>query len=295
MSLQNNIIEEGGHAIQNVDRIPRELIPLTLERVKNEIIFKAFPTLSHDAVFVTGSTGKKPDSGDIDVCVDIRSLNGSALTNLMLLNQFCGKNLDIPGYINTFTLDQLHIRFPQGDTDKYVQVDIMLTKNPDFVKFFACGDVEHTKYKLAHRNVLFDAILFAISSVVEQEDENGLPLTWGTLKMASSGIFKIWCSLLDEAGKRLTWDGKEIYHGGYVRIIQRNLYMNSPELAIDLMFGPKVTKEQLGNFEQVFNLILSPEFKFHKMHKKILWWAYVLLNGNEKLDMPEELLHYVEI
>jgi hypothetical protein len=71
--------------------------------------------------------------------------------------------------INSVTNDMIHFGFPQyneknEETDKIVQVDILLTPFPEFCKFYMYSPTEiQSKYKGAHRNELLRAITYVTS------------------------------------------------------------------------------------------------------------------------------------
>ena len=246
--MKNSLILEGGNAVQGVDRIPSGFINDTVEKFTEEAILTAFPELSKEDVFLTGSTGKKPDSGDIDICIDVRKLKKSVFECLLLFNEYCVKNLSLESYINTFVMNIVHIKYPQiGSDGKFVQIDAMLTKNPEFVKFSSCGDVSSTKYKLAHRNILFNAIMFGILSNVVVYDDAGKPLKWTALNIESTGIFNEQLTLIDKNGDLLMYEGKP-YEFSAAEKIRRTPYITEVDKAMKLMFGNKIKSEDGNNF-----------------------------------------------
>lgn len=288
-----NVILEGGNAVQGVDRIPSGFIQPTVEQFSRDVICGVFPEISSDKIFLTGSTGQKPDSGDIDICVDISGINGTVIENLLKANEYCVKNLQLQSYLNTFVFNMIHIKYPQvGSNGKFVQVDLMFTKNPDFVKFYSCGDVKNTKYKLAHRNILLDGILYAISNIIEKSDEDGNPLVWLSLAMESNGIFKEKFSLLDFDGSRLMWENDPVLFG-MARRVRKEPYMSSPKDFMHLAFGNSVDSSDIDNFEKCFSVITSDDFKFRSFTDEIMKYAILCLKDNEKLDMPEELNRWI--
>ena len=56
---------EGGNAIANVERIPRNFIQPTFQQIKEQIISPIFGR--DNDIFLLGSTGKKETSGDMDI------------------------------------------------------------------------------------------------------------------------------------------------------------------------------------------------------------------------------------
>lgn len=77
----------------------------------------------------------------------------------------------------------IHFGFPQytpnnEETDKFVQVDILITKFPEFCKFYMYSPTEiESKYKGAHRNDLLRAICY-VESFKELKSINGELVQW---------------------------------------------------------------------------------------------------------------------
>ena len=285
------LIKEGGNALQSVSRILRENVLPTVEKFKKETIFKAFPDLRDEDIFLLGSTGQKEDSGDIDICVDARELGGSILENLLAFNEHCVKNCGLESYVNTFSYDMVHVKFPQVGADgKFVQVDFMMTKNPDFVKFTMTGDVQGTKYKLAHRNILFNSILYVVSSRTLKLSPDGEPLVWKTLYLDKDQISAKTLTLLDGNGERLMYEGEPLEES-YAKTEESKTYIDDPRKAVDFMVGKKFALADVDTFEKVLSIVKeSQDFNFVVFRDKILAKAKSTLENNSKLDMPEELL-----
>ena len=77
----------------------------------------------------------------------------------------------------------IHFSFPQYNPqneqlDKNVQIDILLTKNPEFCKFYMYSPTElESKYKGAHRNELLRAICYTLTYKPLYEENNEV-LKW---------------------------------------------------------------------------------------------------------------------
>ena len=285
------LIKEGGNALQDVSKILKENVLPTVEKFKEEVIFKVFSDLKNEDVFLLGSTGQKEESGDLDICLDARNIKGTILENLLAFNEFCVKNCGLESYINTFTYDMVHVKFPQeGASGKFVQVDFMMTKNPDFVKFTMTGDVQETVYKLAHRNVLLNAILFTVTSRVMKEDENGDLLEWKQLYLDKDMVSNKHFTLLDENGKRLEYEGSPLTED-YAKTKSSVKYIDDPRKAVDFILGKKFSLTDAGSFEKVYKIVTeSQDFNFRIFKEKILAHAKHMFEISSKLDIPKELL-----
>ena len=158
-SVLKTLIKEGGNAVPDVDRIEKKYIKRTINDFKKKILVPYFGReLSDDELFTLGSTGKKPDSGDIDLALDEKVINGTVLYNLIKLNEICASK-NIVSCINTISYNMIHIAYPQAGSDKKVQIDLLITKYPEFTKFFMFSPTpQESKYKGAHRNEVLHAI-----------------------------------------------------------------------------------------------------------------------------------------
>jgi len=114
-SLENYV--EGGHAVSG-DRIKREYILPTLEKF-DPFLQRLIPGVEYRPI---GSTGKKPDNGDIDLGVQ-SDLDLKTITAAFEKEGFkCAPSVGF---------NQVSVLFPQFDeagneTDKHVQIDLML-------------------------------------------------------------------------------------------------------------------------------------------------------------------------
>ena len=160
----DKIILEGGNAIANVSRIKKEFINRTVNSFKKDIIIPYLGKDPKDDMFLLGSTGKKKDSGDIDIGISLDAFEDkNILSNLIKLDELCAKK----GYnscINIINYNMLHVAYPQQGNSKLVQIDVLITDAPEFTKFYMFSPGENeSEYKGAHRNQLLRAILSAIS------------------------------------------------------------------------------------------------------------------------------------
>lgn len=103
-----------------------------------------------------GSTGKKPDSGDIDLAIDVNDVSKDKLAE-ELTAWIEGYGEKPQHWIRK--KGELHLRTPIGGDPKkgYVQVDFMFFPDVNWGKFYYNGS-EDSEYKGFHRNVLLSSI-----------------------------------------------------------------------------------------------------------------------------------------
>ena len=123
--------------------------------------------LSHDKdengipVKWLGSTGKKPDSGDLDLAVDANEITKAELKGI--LDAWATKNKQDPREWCRLSGEAVHFRTPiQGDPKRgYVQTDFMFMPNLEWGTFWLGGGVG-SAYKGVFRNVLMSSIAKAL-------------------------------------------------------------------------------------------------------------------------------------
>ena len=123
--------------------------------------------LSHDQdeagipVKWLGSTGKKPDSGDLDLAVDATEITKAELKGR--LDAWAAKNKQDPKDWTKLTGEAVHFKTPiQGDPKRgYVQTDFMFMPNMEWGTFWLGGGTG-SAYKGVFRNVLMSSIAKAL-------------------------------------------------------------------------------------------------------------------------------------
>jgi hypothetical protein len=123
--------------------------------------------LSHDRdeagipVKWLGSTGKKPDSGDLDLAVDANEITKAELKGQ--LDAWATKNKQDPRDWCRLTGEAVHFKTPiQGDPKRgYVQTDFMFMPNLEWGTFWLGGGTG-SAYKGVFRNVLMSSIAKAL-------------------------------------------------------------------------------------------------------------------------------------
>jgi hypothetical protein len=123
--------------------------------------------LSHDKdengipVKWLGSTGKKPDSGDLDLAVDANEITKAELKGQ--LDAWAIKNKQDPREWCRLSGEAVHFKTPiQGDPKRgYVQTDFMFMPNLEWGTFWLGGGAG-SAYKGVFRNVLMSSIAKAL-------------------------------------------------------------------------------------------------------------------------------------
>ena len=262
---------EGGAAIKSSRSIKESEVEKTIQHMR-EVLFPLIGDGEFDKDYLLiGSIGKKKSpsdtSGDIDLGIAqeflAQKFGISADQSLQFLYDKLSSELPaILGYEPDMKLmkgiNVLSIAWPiEGDTENgTVQLDLIPISNMDWAKFiFYSPDYRknESKYKSAHRNWLFQAILSALKNVTKR-DENGDIVDFDTYALRlNDGIYKN-KKTFQGATKRLkrpdTVKGQSVF------------VTRDPQELLDLMFGGGVKPDNVKTFEEVWNIVTSPNFKY---------------------------------
>jgi hypothetical protein len=262
---------EGGAAIKSSRPIKESEVEKTIQHMR-EVLFPLIGDGEFDKDYLLiGSIGKKKSpsdtSGDIDLGIAqeflAQKFGISADQSLQFLYDKLSSELPaILGYEPDMKLmkgiNVLSIAWPiEGDTENgTVQLDLIPISNMDWAKFiFYSPDYRknESKYKSAHRNWLFQAILSALKNVTKR-DENGDIVDFDTYALRlNDGIYKN-KKTFQGATKRLkrpdTVKGQSVF------------VTRDPQELLDLMFGGGVKPDNVKTFEDVWNIVTSPNFKY---------------------------------
>jgi hypothetical protein len=123
--------------------------------------------LSHDRdeagipVKWLGSTGKKPESGDLDLAVDANEITKAELKGI--LDAWATKNKQDPKDWTRLTGEAVHFKTPiQGDPKRgFVQTDFMFMPNMEWGTFWLGGGTG-SSYKGVFRNILMSSVAKAL-------------------------------------------------------------------------------------------------------------------------------------
>jgi hypothetical protein len=108
-----------------------------------------------------GSTGRKADSGDMDLAVDANEITKAELKGL--LDNWARQNKQDPTEWTKLTGEAVHFKTPiQGDPKRgYVQTDFMFMPNMEWGTFWLAGGAG-SAYKGMYRNILMSSIAKAL-------------------------------------------------------------------------------------------------------------------------------------
>lgn len=265
-------IFEGGAAIKSSRRIKESEVPRTLETIQ-EILLPLLGDGEMDKDYlVIGSIGKKnsPEdtSGDIDLGVDVSFIARAYKIPADRVLETIYNNLEqqLPdkiGFVPEMKLmkgiNVISIGWPiEGDPNKgIVQLDIIPLSDMDWARFiFYSPDYRknESKYKSAHRNWLFQAILSAMKEIISKDADGEIEDFYSYALRLSDGIFK----------------NKKTFKGATKRLKSPSTVKGATEFItrepsefLEMMFGPGVSPDQVKSFEDAWSLVTSPTF-IHK-------------------------------
>lgn len=309
-SISNDILLESGIAIKGISKIKKENILDTLDLLQNKIFSPL--GIQKDSWDILGSTGKKPESGDIDIAMDInRALKES---NSKDLNEYAAKIVkrceelgwQVNNRMNT-GFKMIHIGLPiVGQKDQIAQVDIMTSTDMDFTRFkYFAPSITESKYKGAFRSMMIDCILkYATLAAAEDasDDEkqsyiapDGRVYPYIRFQHLALSVDGLWKNVKTLKGKRgfLSNPKKDKEASKFLT--------SNPEEILNLLFGKNLFKvSDFNSFESIWNNVLfSEKFPYKDKIKDIIIGFIRYLNNNNsfqleqnKLPLPQEIIDY---
>ena len=291
---ESELIKQGGNAFPNVQRINRSDIQITINNFINEILYPTFfITPNSKEIFTTGSTGKKPDSGDIDIALNINFIKKPVKQIIQKLFTYTKLYTNVPVILNTFEQEMIQFAYPINNSDKLVQIDLLLTQYPVFTKWYTLAPTPNeSKYKSAHKNSIIRAIIKTFTyrplKTIKNKD-----VMWETEDINPFGLYKQTKTIIDEFGNPLKYkETDEDLLPEFAKTLKSTQISHSP------LF---VTKKYLGNynpnniksFETVFSIITSKNYKFKNDVEDILYYTAQFIKENKNLEFPTELEQYI--
>lgn len=309
-SISNDVLLESGIAIKGISKIKKENILATLDLLQNTIFSPL--GIQRDSWDILGSTGKKPESGDIDIAMDInRALKES---NSKDLNEYAAKIVkrceelgwQVNNRMNT-GFKMIHIGLPiVGQKDQIAQVDIMTSTDMDFTRFkYFAPSITESKYKGAFRSMMIDCILkYATLAAAEDasDDEkqsyiapDGRVYPYIRFQHLALSVDGLWKNVK-------TLKGKRVFLSNPKKDKEASKFLTSnPEEILNLLFGKNLFKvSDFNSFESIWNNVLfSEKFPYKDKIKDIIIGFIRYLNNNNsfqleqnKLPLPQEIIDY---
>jgi hypothetical protein len=165
LNLIESMLVEGGNVFKNPDgssgtiRIDQKDIKPTInfiEKITGLDFSSDIDKKTNYPIRWLGSTGKKADSGDLDLAVDATEISKQELVNR--LSDWAKKNkLNPNDYVRS--RGEIHFKTPINGNPKngFVQTDFMFFSDVNWGTFYYSG-AYNTNYKGAYRNILLSSI-----------------------------------------------------------------------------------------------------------------------------------------
>jgi len=285
--------KQGGNALKDVgvQRIKRGDIASTIAYVAK------LAGIPKKDLHKIGSTGKLPDSGDIDLAVDTNIHDPDHVHQKLIAKigderSVVNKGLKVSSYA---------IPIRGKESLGLVQVDLMYTPNIDWAKFSYHSEGSDSKYKGAVRNRLLRGVAAAIqqkgTDYFEYADDGTIKIRAGRALEPSTGLKRIFQHRTDRKdGKGLTKtmksmpidDFKELYPD--IEVKGGQIIVDDPQQVLKVLFGGGVSPNDVRSTEQLIQLIkkkfdLDTQeriFKFARERSKSLVG---------KMRLPKELMN----
>lgn len=158
--MVSDLLVEGGNVFKGPDkepltrRIKREEIPGTIAYLEKEIGVDFSMDKDEEGVPVKwlGTTGRKADSGDLDLSVNANEIDKKDFA-AKLIAIFGKDSVKLSG-------DSVHLKTPiDGDSNNgFAQTDFMFSDDPAWQQFSVRGGLPDSPYKGEHRHILLSSI-----------------------------------------------------------------------------------------------------------------------------------------
>lgn len=287
-----SVIEEGGAATADAGttRIKRADIPATIKHASE---LSGVPVKD---LHKLGSTGKTPDSGDIDLGVDVHKYDAERIHARMI-----SKLGDKGGVFNKGTKVGSYAVPIKGNPEKgLVQVDFMYTPNTEWAKFAYHSEGEGSKYKGAVRTILLMAVAAGLQEAGTDHfefdpDSGDMIIRAGRTLDLNTGLRRIFqhrprnkkgTAYLKTMKSIPIEDFKKLFPD--VPVKNGTIIIEDPDKVVKMLFGGGATANDVRTAEQVLALIKK---KFDDAKQKEIFAKAreraVRLEG--KMRLPPEL------
>lgn len=156
----SKVLTEGGNVFKGPDkqpltrRITRSEIPTTIAYLEKETGVDFSTDKDEEGVPIKwlGTTGRKADSGDLDLSVDANEINKAEFAD-KLRSIFGKDSVKLSG-------DNVHLKTPiNGDSaNGFAQTDFMFSANPKFQQGSMLGSGPDSPFRGEHRHILLSSI-----------------------------------------------------------------------------------------------------------------------------------------
>lgn len=145
-TLIRTLLVEGGNVFDGTQRIKLADIDKTIDWLED----KSGLSLKDNML---GTTGKKADSGDLDLGVDKNKIDQNSLISKLTSNGIDKADIKKSG-------TSVHVKTPIAGDPKngFVQSDFMFNDDVDFMKFSMQGGAKDSPYKGVHKHLLLASI-----------------------------------------------------------------------------------------------------------------------------------------
>lgn len=280
MTYRQFVLNEGGKAIDHADSVEQKDVPSILKMVQSE--FASAQSMKSDVtgeIFKIGSAGLKKDgetSGDIDMCWIVQGDKKDRLEKLKSAMEKLGHVTHyMPG------LEILSVGFDFGG--KTVQVDFIACSDKGWAKFiYHSPDFRRneSRYKSAHRNWLFSAILSQLVTDVEKDQDGEMAEWTGYVLRLGEGLFRV------RKTKRSKKDENEL--NKHSRNESEEFVTMDPGVFVKFLFGEEYSEKDVKTFEDCLNIIKKPDYKYAKFVPEILK-KYKEFIERVELPIPSEI------
>lgn len=281
-------------AAADVERVNRDDIPATIHYISK---ISGIPL---EDFFPLGSTGKKADSGDIDLGVDANKHSAEDVH----VNLCAELGEDKCKHFSGLKMSSYAIPIAGDPSKGLVQVDLMFSKNPEWLKFSYHSPGEQSKYKGAIRALL----LMGVASTYEEQGtdhyeynpETGeLMIRAGRTLDMNKGLRRIFqYRPMSKKGDRYLKTLKTISVEEFkqmfpdIEVHGDEVTIDDPRKVLTMLFGKNVRPRDVNTAEDVIDLI-KKTFNEEEQIRIFKKTANRARSVAKKMNIPPEIAEYI--
>lgn len=263
----NKLIKQGGNVFPQSVRILRDQIKPTL---KNLSAVLKIPVQELEQNLL-GSTGQTESSGDIDIAIDSSKYDFDSISK-RCIDKVGQKHVK---FLKGF--DSIHLLFPiAGTKQEQVQIDLFVSENTNWTKFFFHSPGDRSKYKGVQRTLLISSVISATNQT--KVDEGELVSREGWVMVPKKGV---------QYQRRFRVKNKQGIYNKTFRIKRSEKFISDPHKVITKFFGKDVKQENLDSFESTLNIIKSSK---NEQEQQLIFEIFKKRLGDSGNIIPEEVL-----
>ena len=286
-------LSEGGNAVEEARPLLQDEVIETYKWIEKNIFPKLGLVGEGTDAFPIGSYGKKAQdqtSGDIDIAVSIDKIAGVNGISLDTVLDWLDTKLKSLGYSTKIARGFSQVSFGAPINGNFkngiAQIDLMLSSNLDWSRFmyYSPNFIEaESKYKGMYRNTLLMSIVSESMREVTKTTPTGEVEEYKSYVIRlEKGIYQVAKTFMGKKGSLVKT--ATLLHD------QDKFITNTPTEVVKFAFGEGVNPSDVMTFENIWSIILRPNF-IHKSKLNNILKRFRDYLVSAKMPIPSEAVN----